>query len=146
MEGQKMDGVWKDGEKLVEFIRFLLCFHFAHCGKDFTLCIADNNIMIITWLLAGIYNCVPRSIIWFATLLRSGANDATRYALQKSCDCPIIILIPVNNNFNKNFHSRKVSGRALLVTFFFSNIKFIVLWVARHPSLIGYCQHSNERW
>ena len=63
MEGQKMDGVWKDGEKLVEFIRFLLCFHFAHRGKDFALCIADNNIMIITWLLAGIYNCVPRSII-----------------------------------------------------------------------------------
>ena len=54
----------------------------------------------------------------FATSLRFGTNDATRatnklYALQKSCDCPIIILIPVNNNFNKNFHSRKISGRAL---------------------------------
>ena len=39
-----MDGVWTDAEKLVEFIRFLLCFHFACCGKDFALCIADNNI------------------------------------------------------------------------------------------------------
>ena len=39
-----MDGIWKDAEKLVEFIRFLLCFHFARCGKDFALCIADNNI------------------------------------------------------------------------------------------------------
>ena len=44
--GQKMDGVWKDAKnKLVEFIRFLLCFHFAHCGKVFALCIADNNNM-----------------------------------------------------------------------------------------------------
>ena len=47
VEGQKMDGVWTDAEKLVEFIRFLLCFHFACCGKDFALCIADNNIIIM---------------------------------------------------------------------------------------------------
>ena len=62
MEGQKMDGVWRDGEKLVEFIRFLLCFHFARWFR-LVYCIADNNIMIITWLLAGNYNCVPCSII-----------------------------------------------------------------------------------
>ena len=29
MEGQNTDGVWKDAEKLVEFIWFSLCFHFA---------------------------------------------------------------------------------------------------------------------
>ena len=33
MEGQKMDGVWKDGDKLVEFIRFLLCFILLTAAK-----------------------------------------------------------------------------------------------------------------
>ena len=32
MEGQNTDGIWKDGEKLVEFIWF--CFHFACCGRE----------------------------------------------------------------------------------------------------------------
>ena len=34
MEGQTTDGVWKDGEKLVEFIWFSLCFHFARHGRE----------------------------------------------------------------------------------------------------------------
>ena len=34
MEGQNTDGVWKDAEKLVEFIWFLLCFHFACRGRE----------------------------------------------------------------------------------------------------------------
>ena len=34
MEGQNTDGVWKDGEKLVEFIRFSLCFNFARRGRE----------------------------------------------------------------------------------------------------------------
>ena len=33
MEGQNTDGVWKDAEKLVEFIWFSLCFHFARRGR-----------------------------------------------------------------------------------------------------------------
>ena len=34
MEGQNTDGVWKDAEKLVEFIWFSLCFHFARRGRE----------------------------------------------------------------------------------------------------------------
>lgn len=34
MEGQNMDGVWKDAEMLVEFIWFSLCFHFARRGRE----------------------------------------------------------------------------------------------------------------
>ena len=34
MEGQNTDGVWKDGEKLVEFTWFSLCFHFVHHGRE----------------------------------------------------------------------------------------------------------------
>ena len=34
MEGQNKDSVWKDAEKLVEFIWFSLCFHFARCGRE----------------------------------------------------------------------------------------------------------------
>jgi len=34
MEGQNTDGVWKDAEELVEFIWFLLCFHFACRGRE----------------------------------------------------------------------------------------------------------------
>ena len=32
MEGQNTNGVWKNAEKLVEFIWFSLCFHFARRG------------------------------------------------------------------------------------------------------------------
>ena len=34
MEGQNTDGVWKNAEKLVEFIWFSLCFHFARRGRE----------------------------------------------------------------------------------------------------------------
>ena len=34
MEGQNKDGVWKNAEKLVEFIWFSLCFHFARRGRE----------------------------------------------------------------------------------------------------------------
>ena len=34
MEGQNTDGVWKNVEKLVEFIWFSLCFHFARRGRE----------------------------------------------------------------------------------------------------------------
>ena len=34
MEGQNKDSVWKDAEKLVEFIWFSLCFHFARPGRE----------------------------------------------------------------------------------------------------------------
>ena len=34
MEGQNTDGVWKNAEKLVEFIWFSLCCHFAHRGRE----------------------------------------------------------------------------------------------------------------
>ena len=34
MEGQNTDSVWKDAEKLVEFIWFSLCFHFARRGRE----------------------------------------------------------------------------------------------------------------
>ena len=34
MEGQNKDSVWKDAEKLVEFIWFSLCFHFARRGRE----------------------------------------------------------------------------------------------------------------
>jgi len=34
MEGQNTDGVWKSAEKLVEFIWFSLCFHFARRGRE----------------------------------------------------------------------------------------------------------------
>ena len=34
MERQNTDGVWKDAEKLVEFIWFSLCFHFACRGRE----------------------------------------------------------------------------------------------------------------
>jgi len=37
MEGQNTDGVWKDqkdAEKLVEFVWFSLCFHFARRGRE----------------------------------------------------------------------------------------------------------------
>ena len=34
MEGQNTDSVWKDAEKLVEFIWFSLCFHFARRGIE----------------------------------------------------------------------------------------------------------------
>ena len=34
MEGQNTDSVWKDAAKLVEFIWFSLCFHFARCGRE----------------------------------------------------------------------------------------------------------------
>ena len=33
MEGQHTDGVWKNAEKLVEFIWFSLCFCFARRGR-----------------------------------------------------------------------------------------------------------------
>ena len=34
MEGQNKDSVWKDAEKLVEFIWSSLCFHFARRGRE----------------------------------------------------------------------------------------------------------------
>ena len=34
MEGQNTSGVWKSAEKLVEFIWFSLCFHFARRGRE----------------------------------------------------------------------------------------------------------------
>ena len=34
IEGQNKDSVWKDAEKLVEFICFSLCFHFARRGRE----------------------------------------------------------------------------------------------------------------
>ena len=34
MEGKIMDSVWIDAEKLVEFIWFSLCFHFARHGRE----------------------------------------------------------------------------------------------------------------
>ena len=34
MEGQNKDGVWRNAEKLVEFIWFSLCFHFARRGRE----------------------------------------------------------------------------------------------------------------
>ena len=34
MEGQNKDGVWKNAEKLVEFIWFSLCFYFARHGRE----------------------------------------------------------------------------------------------------------------
>ena len=34
MEGQNTDGVWKNAKKLVEFIWFSLCFHFAGRGRE----------------------------------------------------------------------------------------------------------------
>ena len=34
MEGRNTDGVWKNAEKLVEFIWFLLCFYFARRGRE----------------------------------------------------------------------------------------------------------------
>ena len=34
MEGQNKDGVWKNAEKLVEFIWFSLCFHFARRDRE----------------------------------------------------------------------------------------------------------------
>ena len=34
MEGQNTDGVWKNAEKLVEFIWFSLCFHFARRDRE----------------------------------------------------------------------------------------------------------------
>ena len=34
MEGQNKDGVWKNAERLVEFIWFAFCFHFARRGRD----------------------------------------------------------------------------------------------------------------
>ena len=34
MEGQNKDSLWKDAEKLVEFIWFSLCFHFAPRGRE----------------------------------------------------------------------------------------------------------------
>ena len=34
MEGQNKDGVWKNVEKLVEFIWFSLCFHFARRDRE----------------------------------------------------------------------------------------------------------------
>ena len=34
MEGQNKDSVWKNAEKLVEYIWFSLCFHFARRGRE----------------------------------------------------------------------------------------------------------------
>ena len=34
MKGQNKNGVWKNTEKLVEFIWFSLCFHFARRGRE----------------------------------------------------------------------------------------------------------------
>ena len=34
MEGQNKDGIWKNAEKLVEFIWVSLCFHFARRGRE----------------------------------------------------------------------------------------------------------------
>ena len=34
MEGQNKDSLWKDAEKLVEFIWFSLCFHFAPRNRE----------------------------------------------------------------------------------------------------------------
>ena len=34
MEGQNTHSIWKDAEKLVEFIWFSLCFHFARRGRE----------------------------------------------------------------------------------------------------------------
>ena len=34
MEEQNTDGVWKNAEKLVEFIWFSLCFHFPRRGRE----------------------------------------------------------------------------------------------------------------
>ena len=34
IEGQNKDGVWKNAKKLVEFIWFSLCFHFARRGRE----------------------------------------------------------------------------------------------------------------
>lgn len=34
MQGQNKDSVWKNAEKLVEFIWFSLCFHFARRGRE----------------------------------------------------------------------------------------------------------------
>ena len=65
MEGQNTDGVWKDAEKLVEFIWFSLCFHFARRGRegwreltryDLALCI-DNNDNHMTFVGHIVYLC-----------------------------------------------------------------------------------------
>ena len=34
MEGQNKDSVWKNAEKLVDYIWFSLCFHFARRGRE----------------------------------------------------------------------------------------------------------------
>ena len=34
MEGQNTEGVWKDTERLVQFIWFSFCFHFSRRGRD----------------------------------------------------------------------------------------------------------------
>ena len=34
MEGLNTDSVWKDAEKLVEFVWFSLCLHFARRGRE----------------------------------------------------------------------------------------------------------------